>query len=179
MKRKLLLIAMLLFVFTLSSCQKEDTTSIIAREGRQVAKLSDENFTIILYSEKDVYSDTEEIDIWATIEYIGIRRSIDIFSGDPYAGFTVESEGVEFISNLALKLLKTTTLEKGLIYEFPLKKVGGFSEYTEDADFWREFYSEEKMLFPMGEYHLTFSTEFYTYDSSDFQLSVQYQFEVN
>ena len=170
---------MLFLVFTLSSCQKENNASIIAREGRQVAETSDENFKIILYSEKDVYNETEEVDIWATIEYIGSGDTIDIYSGEPYAGYIVESDGVTFISNLAYKLLKSTTLEKGTIYEFPLKKVGGFSNDAEDADFWRDFYSEEKMLFPTGEYQLTFLTDFYTDDSVDFQLSVEYQFEVS
>ncbi len=170
--------AMLLFVFTSSSCQKEDNAPFLEREGRQVVETSDENFRIILYSEKDVYSETEEVDIWAFIEYIGSEDSIDIYSGEPYAGYIVESEGLQFISNLAYKLLKTTTLEKGMIYEFPLKKVGGFSDDAEDADFWRDFYSEEKMLFPIGEYQLTFLTDFYTDDSVDFQLSVEYQFEV-
>jgi hypothetical protein len=178
MRRKLLLLTMLFFVFTLSSCQKEENTQTIAREGRQVVETADENFKIILYSEKDSYSDTEEVDIWATIEYIGSEDNIDIYSGEPYAGYIVESDGVRFISNLAYKLLKTTTLEKGVIYEFPLKKVGGFSNDDEDADFWRDFYSEEKMLFPIGEYQLTFLTDFYTNDSVDFQLSLEYQFEV-
>ena len=178
MKRKLLLLAILFFIFTLSSCQNEENTPIIAREGRQVAETSDENFKIILYSEKDSYSDTEEVDIWATIKYIGSEDTIDIYSGEPYAGYVVESEGVTFISNLAHTLLKTTTLEKGTIYEIPLKNVGGFSNDAEDADFWRDFYSEEKMLFPIGEYQLTFLTDFYIDDSVDFQLSVEYQFEV-
>lgn len=178
MRKKLLLLTMLFFVFTLSSCQKEDNVSIIAREGRQVAETSDDNFKIILYSEKDSYSDTEEVDIWATIEYIGSEDTIDIYSGEPYAGFYVESEGVEFISFMRLNLLKTTTLKKGVVYEFPLQKSGGFSEDDEDADFWREFYTEERMLFPIGEYQLTFSTDFYTDESTDFKLSLQYQFNV-
>ena len=178
MRKKLLLLTMLFFVFTLSSCQKEDNVSIIAREGRQVSETSDDNFKIILYSEKDSYSDTEEVDIWATIEYIGSEDTIDIYSGEPYAGFYVESEGVEFISFMRLNLLKTTTLKKGVVYEFPLQKSGGFSEDDEDADFWREFYTEERMLFPIGEYQLTFSTDFYTDESTDFKLSLQYQFDV-
>lgn len=179
MKRKLLAIGMLLFVFSLSSCQNQVSSSLLKEEGRQVAESSDENFKIILYSKKDMYSDTEEVDLLATIQYIGSEDSIDIYSGNPYAGFTVESEGVEFISNLVEPLLKTTTLEKNVIYEFPLIKVGGFSEDAENADFWREFYQEPKMFFPIGEYHLTFSTGFYTADSPDFQLSVQYPFEVS
>jgi hypothetical protein len=179
MKRSLFLIAILFFVFTLSSCQKEVSTPITAREGRQVAETSDDNFRIILYSEKDVYTDTEEVDIWATIEYIGSEDSIDIYSGEPYAGFTVESDGVTFISTLFLTLLKTTTIQKGDVHEFPLRKAGGFSEDDEDADFWRDFYSEEKMLFPKGEYQLTFFTGFYIKTRSDYQLSTEYQFEVN
>lgn len=179
MKRNFLLIAMLFVVFTLSSCRKGDNVPIIAREGRQVAETSDENFRIILYSEKDVYSETEEVDIWATIEYIGSEDTIDIYSGEPYAGFTVTSGDTTFISTSFYNVLKTTTLRKGDVHEFPLRKAGGFSEDDEDADFWREFYSEEEMLFPVGEYQLTFATIFYTEDSSDFSLSVEYQFEVN
>jgi hypothetical protein len=179
MKRKLILVGMLLLVFTLFSCQKDNNAPIIAREGRQVAETSDENFKIILYSEKDSYSDIEEVDIWATIEYIGSEDSIDIYSGEPYAGFTVISDDVSFITNGFYTLLKTTTLHKGDVHEFPLRKAGGFSENDEDADFWREFYSEEKMFFPIGIYQLTFSTNFSTDDSVDFQLSVEYQFEVS
>jgi hypothetical protein len=179
MRRKILLILMLLFVLPLSSCQKEEITTVIIREGRQVAESFDDNFRVILYSEKDNYSNIEEIDIWGTIEYIGPEDSINIYSGEPCAGFIVESEGIQFISNLVLTILKTTSLEKSVIYEFPLMKVGGFSEDAEDADFWRDFYAEERMLFPKGEYQLTFLTGFYTDTDSDFQLSVQYQFEVN
>jgi hypothetical protein len=112
MKRKLILVGMLLLVFTLFSCQKDNNAPIIAREGRQVAETSDENFKIILYSEKDSYSDIEEVDIWATIEYIGSEDSIDIYSGEPYAGFTVISDDVSFITNGFYTLLKTTTLHK-------------------------------------------------------------------
>ena len=178
MKRKLLLTVFLLFVFTLSSCKKEDDVQVTSGEGRQVADNSDENFKIILYSDKDSYSDTEEVDIWATIEYIGSEDNIVIYSGEPYAGFDVESEGIEYISFIRHFLLKTTTLKQGVVYEFPLRKSGGFSADAEDSDYWREFYSEERMLFPVGEYNLTFSTDFYTDESSYLEFSVQYQFDV-
>lgn len=179
MKRKMLLSLMVLFVLTLSSCQKEEIVPVIIREGRQVAESFDDNFIIILYSDKDSYSETEEVNIWGTIQYIGSKNSIDIYSGIPFAGFDVESDGVQFISNFVLTVLKTTTLEKGEVYEFPLHKSGGFSEDAEDADFWRDFYMEERMLFPVGEYQLIFSTGFRTDDDPDFHLYVEYQFEVN
>ncbi len=178
MKRKTLLVLMILFVLSLSSCQKEKIDPTIIREGRQVAESFDDNFIIILYCEKDSLSDIEEVNIWGTIQYIGSEDSIDIYSGEPYAGFDVESEGVKFISFMRLTLLKTTTLKKGEVYEFPLQKSGGFSEDAEDADFWRDFYTEEKMLFPIGEYQVTFYTDFYTDNDSDIGLSVEYQFEV-
>jgi len=178
MKRNILLTTLLLFVIVVSSCQKEDPTPPITRQGTIVAESFDENFRIILYSEKDIYSEIEEIDIWGTIEYIGVEDSIKIYSGSPYMGYTVESEGVEYIQNIILTMLIVTTLEKGEIHEFPLIKLGGFSEDEADADFWREFYSEERMLFPVGVYQLTFSTGFYTDSDSDIELIIHYQFEV-
>ena len=177
--KRLIILIMLFIVVSLSACEKEEIAPIITREGRQVAESFDDNFRIILYSEKDIYSDTEEINIWGSLEYIGPEDSIDIHSGEPYIGFDVESEGVPFIQNIIFTILKTTTLEKGVVHEFPLRKSGGFSENDEDADFWREFYTEERMLFPKGEYQLTFSTGFYIDTRSDYHISIQYQFEVN
>ncbi len=177
--KRLVILIMLFIVVGLSACEKEETDLIITRQGRQVSESSDDTFRIILYSEKDIYSDTEEVNIWGTLEYIGQEDSIDIHSGDPYIGFVVESEGVVFIQNMVLQLLKTTTLEKGVVHEFPLRKAGGFGEDDEDADFWRDFYFEERMLFPIGEYQLSFDSGFYIDAGSDYQISVQYQFEVN
>ena len=176
--KRLIMLIMLFIVLSLSACEEEEIEPIIIREGRQVAESFDDSFRIILYSEKDIYSDIEEVIIWGTIEYIGLEDSIDIHSGAPYMGFDVESEGVPFIQNLVLTLLMTTTLEKGEVHEFPLTKSGGFSEDDEDADFWREFYTEERMIFPKGEYQLTFSTGFYIDTRSDYHISIQYQFEV-
>lgn len=177
--KRIFLLTMFVFVLSLSSCEKEDTDPIIAKQGRQVAQFEDFDFRITLYSEKDVYTDTEELDIWGTLEYIGSEDSIDIYSGDPYMVYIVESDGVQFIGDLVLTLLMTTTIDKDVIYEFPLRKAGSFSQDDADADFWRDFYSEEKMLFPKGEYQLTFSTRFYTDDNADIDLSLNYQFDVN
>jgi len=176
--RRFYLVLMLVIVITLSACSNDQSNKVVLREGRQVAETTDEYFKMVLYSENDVYEKTEEVDIWGTIEYIGEEDSIDIHSGSPYYGFTVESEGVRFITNNVLTLLQTTTLDKGVIYEFPLLKFGGYSEDDENADFWRNFYSEEKMLFPIGVYNLVFSTEFYIETGKEYELSIQYNFEV-
>lgn len=176
--KRLVILIMLFIVVSLSACEKEETAPINTRQGRQVAQSVDDNFRIILYSEKDIYSDIEEVDIWGTLEYIGPEDSIDIHSGSPYIGYDVEGEGVAFIQNIVATILMTTTLEKGEVHEFPLRKSGGFSENDEDADFWRNFYSEERMLFPIGEYQLSFSTGFYIDTRSDYHNSIQYQFEV-
>jgi len=176
--KNFVILIMLFIVVSLSACEEEETAPITTRQGRQVAESVDDTFMIILYSEKDIYSDIEEIDIWGTIEYIGPKDSIDIHSGIPYMGFDVESEGVPFIQNLVLTILKTTTLKKGEVHDFPLRKSGGFSEDGEDADFWRDFYNEERMLFPIGEYQLSFYSGFYIDTRSDYHISIQYQFEV-
>ena len=176
--KRLVILIMLLIVVSLSACEEDEIAPIIIREGRQVAESIDDNFRIILYSEKDIYSDTEEVIIWGTIEYIGPKDSIDIHSGIPYMGFDVESEGVSFIQNIVLTVLMTTTLNKGEVNEFPLAKSGGYGADDEDADFWMEFYTEERMLFPKGEYQLTYSTGFYIDTRSDYPMRIQYHFEV-
>ena len=93
-------------------------------------------------------------------------------------GYSVESEGTVFIERMVLTILITTVLEKGVVNEFPLVKTGGFSEDDADADFWRTFYSEEKIVFPEGKYELAFSTGFYINTGTDYQASLHYNFEV-
>lgn len=56
--KRLVILIMLFIVVSLSACEKENITPIITRQGRQVAESFDDNFRIILYSEKDIYSDT-------------------------------------------------------------------------------------------------------------------------
>jgi len=179
MKRNLILVLMSIFILSLSACQKPETEPTIIRDGRQVADLMDEHFIIILYSEKDSYSNEEEVNIWGTIQYIGLEGSIDISSAIPFAGFEVESDGINFISFMQYTLLQTTTLNKGEVYAFPLQKSGGFSVNDENADFWHNFYTDDRMLLPIGEYQLTFSTRFFIDNNTDIALSVDYQFEVH
>lgn len=177
MLRVVRLALVLLFSLTLLSCRVENNTPDLY-EGRQVAEKLDDNFHVILYSNKDIYHVDEEIAIWATIEYIGPENNITIYSDEPIGGFNVVSDGVSYISNSYYPMLKTTVLNKGDILEFPMEKSGGFSETDEDTDYWREFYNEEKMLFPIGEYNVVFSTNFYTDTDSDIDLEVEYQFIV-
>lgn len=179
MFRKTMVFVLLMFLSMLMvSCEQEEIVPLESSGLPKVTESFDDYFRIVLYSEKDVYNEAEEVKIWGTLEYIGKKDSIEIKSGSPYIGYTVESDGIEYISFMRLTLLMTTTLEKGEIYEFPLIKSGGFSEDAEDADFWRDFYNEEKMLFPTGVYQLTFSTSFTIDAVSDYHLSSQYEFEV-
>ena len=177
MLRVIRLTVVLLFPLMLLSCSVENDNPDL-REGRQVTDKQDDNFHIILYSNKDIYHFDEEVVIWATIEYVGPENNITIYSGEPIGGFYVVSDGVSYISYSYYPMLKTTVLSKGDILEIPMEKSGGFSETDEDADYWREFYNEERMLFPIGEYNVVFSTNFYTDTDPDIDLEVEYQFIV-
>jgi hypothetical protein len=138
----------------INSCQK-----IVLLEG-YVFKTNDENFLVKTYIEKLQYKEDEEIALYSTIEYIGEKDSIDIWSGDPYFQHMIYKNGEVFSGGFTQDILQKTELKKGEIYTIPFSKNGGFSEDDPDADFWREFYSEKTLELPKGEYTFSAITSF-------------------
>lgn len=121
---------------------------------------SDENFLIKTYIEKLQFTEGEEISLYTTLEYVGEKISIEIWSGEPYFHHMIEKDGKIFSGGLTLDVLKKTVLKKGEIYTIPFSKSGGYSEDDPDADFWRSFYSEKALKLPKGEYTFSAVTSF-------------------
>lgn len=142
---------------------------------------SDENFIVKTYIEKLQFKQVEEISLYSTIEYIGDKDSIDIWSGEPYFHHMIYKNGEVISGGLTLDILQKTELKKGEIYTIPFSKSGGFSEDDPDADFWRDFYSEETLKLPKGEYTFSAITSF-TLDEEQqdkVQLKTEFTVEVN
>lgn len=121
---------------------------------------SDENFSVKTYIEKLKFQEAEEISLYSTIEYIGPKDSVEIWSGDPYFQHMIYKNGEIFNGGFTEQILKKTELEKGEIYTIPFSKNGGFDENDPDAEFWRDFYSEEELRLPRGEYIFSAITDF-------------------
>ncbi len=121
---------------------------------------SDENFLVKTYIKKLKFKEAEEISLYSTIEYIGEKDSIDIWSGEPYFHHMIYKDGEVFSGGFTQNILQKTELKKGEIYTIPFSKSGVFSEDDPDADFWRDFYSEKTLKLPKGEYTFSAITSF-------------------
>lgn len=171
MKKLLALLLALTCVLSLTACgeqKKNDVTDGAQTEGAatgsgEVVAVGEANgFELKLYADKSTYSTSEEIDLWATLEYKGDQKKIRIWHGEPYITFTI-SDGKEFhTGGMIMTILTSTELERGEIYAFLYRKSGGFSESDADADFWKEFYAEEALKLPAGTYTVTVSGAFHT-----------------
>ena len=142
---------------------------------------SDENFLVKTYIKKLQFKESEEIDIYSTIEYIGEKDKIEIWSGEPYLHHMIYKNGAVFTGGFTLNMLKKTELKKGEIYTILFSKSGGFSEDDPDADFWRDFYSEKTLKLPEGEYTFSAITSF-TLDKEQQEkvlLKTEFNVEVN
>ena len=149
----LYILGILLVVTIFAGCGK-------GHEDEDVFTASDENFTVKTYIEKLQFNEDEEISLYSTIEYIGEKDSIDIWSGEPYFHHIIYKNGEVFTGGFTEQLLKKTELRKGEIYTIPYIKNGGFDEDDPNADYWRDFYSEETLKLPKGEYTFSAITSF-------------------
>ncbi len=138
---------------------------------------SDENFLVKTYINKLQFKEADEISLYSTIEYIGEKDSIDIWSGEPYFHHMIYKNGEVFTGGFTQQILQKTELKKGELYTIPFSKSGGFSEDDPDADFWKDFYSEKTLKLPEGEYTFSAITSF-TLDKEQ-QEKVQLKTEFN
>lgn len=160
--------------------QINSSHKIVLLEG-YVFTASDENFLVKTYIEKLQFKEVEEISLYSTIEYIGEKGSIDIWSGEPYFHHMIYKNGEVFSGGFTLNILKKTELKKRQIYTIPFSKSGGFSEDDPDAEFWRDFYSERALKLPDGEYAFSAITSF-TLDKEQqekVQLKTEFTVEIN
>ncbi len=160
--------------------QINSVSQIIILKDRVFA-VSDENFEVKTYISKLSFDEEEEISLYSTIEYIGDKSSITIWSGEPYFHHMIHKGEEVFSGGLTLDVLQGTELKKGEVYNIPFVKSGGFSEGDEDADFWRIFFAEKELKLPAGEYTFEAVTSF-TLDEAQkerVQLKNQFKVEVN
>jgi hypothetical protein len=139
---------------------------------------SDENFLVKTYIGKLKYREVEEISLYSTIEYIGEKDSIDVWSGDPYFQHVIYKNGEIFSGGFTEQILKKTELEKGEIYTIPFSKNGGFDENDPDAEFWRDFYSEKELRLPPGEYVFSAITDFTLDEAQKERVALKTEFTV-
>ena len=165
MKKMILGIILLALLVTSTSCINSQQTDPPQEyehnnEGLPLSASHTENdFVLSLFSDKEVYRTTDAIQIWATLEYIGNYDEVTIWHSSPSIVFTI-SDGNRFnIGGIVFDVLESTDIKRGVVYRFDYQKIGSWSEDAPDADFWRNFFKEENLYLPPGEYTITVSAE--------------------
>ena len=137
---------------------KPDNTGTLSEQSVSCVQ---NDFEMILYTDKSVYETTDIVQVWATLEYTGDKDEITIWSGEPFMIFSF-TDGKDF-NNLGTpvnNLLKSTTIEKGELYRFNYEKSVTIFEDFPDADFWREFAKEKDLRLPVGTYTISLKGDF-------------------
>ena len=116
------------------------------------------DFIMTLNADRHTYNTADIIRIWGTLEYIGENDSIRIWHGCPFMVFSISGGGeIDFtyiVSGEIAAVLVSSVLERGRVYHFEYQKSGGFSANDPNAEFWRNWFSEEDLLLPAGEYSI-------------------------
>lgn len=139
---------------------------------------ADENFLVKTYINKLEFKENEEITMYSTIEYIGEKDSITVWSGEPYFHYEIYDGKEYFNEGMTQDILKQTVLNKGEIYTIPFSKSGGYSEEDPKADFWKQYYSEKELKLPKGKYSFTAYTDFSLNKEQVEKVTLKIKFEV-
>jgi len=132
--------------------------------GANSATHTNNNFIITLNSDKRVYNATDIISVWGTLEYVGENDTIQIWHGCPFIHFVI-TDGDNFNTGGASRsVLASSVLQRGRVYHFDHQKSGGWDVDAPDADFWENFFREEDLILPVGEYTITMFGDFWLTD---------------
>jgi len=110
------------------------------------------DFVLSLFADQRIYKETDTIQIWATLEYIGDYDEITIWHGIPSIIFTITDGNTFNMGGAVVEVLVETVLQRGEVYRFEFQKSGGWSADDPDADFWRNFFAQDDLRLPAGEY---------------------------
>jgi len=140
--------------------------SIVETEETSIgASTNNSDFNLSIWTDKSIYSTDEPIECSASLEYIG-ESDLTVFHSDPLIVFYIQGGNFngEWARQDSLNRTEFTCQEEIVI---PFEKSGGWSSDDPNAEFFQEFYSEDELFLPPGEYLLWTQIEYST-DENDF-----------
>jgi hypothetical protein len=140
-------------IVDLGCCVKGIETRETALLGMNSASHIYNDFIITLNSDKLVYSATDIIRIWGTLEYIGGNEAIEIWHGCPFMLFSII--GGKFGSgtySIIVDILASSVLERGMVYHFEYQNNIAWSTDDPNAEYWESFINEPDLQLTVNEY---------------------------
>lgn len=135
--------------------EEELLGSIPPRQDAHNTRCIAHDFVMILSTDKEVYSSTDRIQIWSTLEYIGDEDQTTIWHGIPYMVYSIVGNNGFKSEGFTLTILMSTILEKDKVYFYLYQKSGGWDNNALDASYWKEFYRTTELYLPAGEYTIS------------------------
>lgn len=153
--RVLISLFLCITILTFTACGEKVKEKEKEKPLNIAVSTKDDIFELKMYIDKDMYTNDEIINCYATLEYIGEEDSIAVYSSDPLVGFSLKDDKYFDGGYIVNDVLITTTLEKGKIVRFNYVKSGGWTAEDPNADFYKNFFSEKELILPIGTYEIS------------------------
>lgn len=153
MKRMIMLAVTLLFLLTMAGCAV----------GVNSAVVQEDDFSMIIEAEKEIYSSDEPIKVRAILTYLGPKNKLKIYHAMDFFYFDIEQLDGDFRLIPVTPLpLKSTTLVKGEPVVRDFVKSGYHDESIRDEAFWKKFFEGPDLYLEPGTYKITATASFFT-----------------
>ncbi|SDB83329.1 hypothetical protein SAMN05421734_101299 [Pelagirhabdus alkalitolerans] len=162
MKKWFGLIVLMVFFVGCQSGESIDQADIDAYDVNQIEDyVSEDDFIFRLVTEQEAYDESEEVNLFGEIEYVGEEEEVTILHASSAVFFLIEEKvrGYE-IGSTVEDIGLSTTLEQGEVHREPYEKSGGYSQGEDQdyIDFVEDFMEREG--FPRGFYEINARTDF-------------------
>lgn len=149
MKKCVIIIILIFNVIMFASCAEDANKP-------QISIASNDVFQITIETNKTVYKKNEAIDCRAVLLYVG-DEPLTVHHSDPLLTFGIDDDkyfGEDF-GHFRNDIGLSTTFYPGDIMEFDFVKSGAFDPNGENAQFYYDYFDEENLILPKGEYELS------------------------
>lgn len=148
----------------LGCCVVEIPVSDTAVIGANSVTHESNNFIMTLNSDGHTHNTADAIRIWGTLEYVGEGDTVEIWHGCPFMVFSIGGGGeidfTDVAGGFVIEILTSSVLERGRVYHFNFQKSGAWSADDPNAEFWENFFAEEDLFLPVGEYVIVLRGDF-------------------
>lgn len=163
MKKSLIILMAALVLVLFAAC--------VPNQGKEVEETTightatNDEFELSIVADNSVYKADEAIMCYALLEVMG-EESITVLHSDPLVVFYIEGEEYFNGDYARQDSLNRTMFVPGDEKSFGFQKSGGWSADDPNASFYEEFYADDELRLPSGEYTLGVQIEYST-DGND------------